>query len=279
MTAEYISKICGTVWDLPRLRARTILGSIAVRLLANSTRPQSERPEEDFLGNALPRMQIIGNVALIPLRGPISMNVPDWIKAYGFDLTDANDIEEEINRALADANVDLIVFDVDSPGGWDLASLKLFELVEAANKKKPCFAYCGDGCDMASGAYYAVAAATAIYAGWYADGVGCIGCYLAWLDDSEYWENLGVKFEVFRSGELKGLGIDGLSEAQKNYLQGMVNESGDRFRKNVLKYRTGIARADLEGQWFEGSIAAKRGFVAGCVDNLEAAIAKFRKML
>lgn len=274
MRAEFVGKVCGSVLDLPPMRARTFISNLAVKLL-NDTRPiRSERPAEDCYGDPLPKMQIVGNVAIIPLRGIMWMNLPDWIKAYGFGLTDANDIEEEINQALSNNNVDLLFFDVDSPGGWDLASLKLFEIIEAANKKKKCFWFVGDGCDAASGAFYAVAGCTAGYAGWYADGVGCVGCYLAWLDDTEYWANLGIKFEVFRSGALKGLGIDGLSATQKQYLQDGVDTSGTRFRKNVLKYRSAIDPADLEGQWFEGSVAAKRGFVAGCVDNRDIAIKK-----
>ena len=259
MKAEYISKLFATVWDLPLLRARTILSNIVLKVMGE------DDPDADAGGNPGPKMQILGNVALIPLRGVISMNVPDWIKAYGFDLVDANDIEDWLNQALADANVELIVFDIDSPGGWDLASIKLFELIEAANKKKPCFAFCGDGGDMASGAYFAAAACTALYAGWYAAGVGCVGCYLAMLDDTEYWAKLGIKFEIFRSGELKGLGGDGgLTAPQREYLQSRVAMSGDRFRKCVLKYRTTIDPADLDGRWFEG---------------LEAAVLKFRKMI
>jgi signal peptide peptidase SppA len=270
MRADYVSKILGTVWDLPKLRARTMIANMATKLL------RDERPAESAFGEALPKMRVEGNVAIIPIRGIISMNVPDWIKAYGFNVTDANDIEEEINSALSNQNVDLIVFDVDSPGGWDLASVKLFEIVEVAARKKPCYAFCPDGGDMASGAYYAVAACKLIYAGWYADGVGCIGAYLAWLDDTQFWADMGIKFEVFRSGELKGLGEDSLSEPQRAYLQTMVDDSGDRFRKNVSKYRKQISKADMEGQWYEGSEAAKRGFIHACVDNLEAAIKKFQ---
>jgi protease-4 len=272
MRAEFISKMIGQVWDLPKLRARTILGNMAVRLL------RDERPEEDCYGDPLPKMQIVGNVAVIPICGVISMDVPDWLKECGINLTDANDIEEEIEQSLNDQNVELIVFDIDSPGGWDLASLKLFEVIEAANKKNPCYYFVGDGRDAASGAYYAAAACTAGYAGWYADGVGCIGSYLAYLDDTEFWAQMGIKFEVFRSGELKGMGIDALSQVQRDYLQNMVDASGDRFRKNVSKYRTQIAREDMEGQWFQGDEAAKRGFVIGCVDDLNAAIKKFQSM-
>jgi ClpP class serine protease len=112
----------------------------------------------------------------------------------------------------------------------------------------------------------------------FAAGIGCIGTYLPWLDDTQFWADQGIKFEVFRSGELKGLGIDGLSQVQRDYLQSIVDQHGATFRRNVSKYRTGIAREDMEGQWFEGVEAAKRGFVVGNAADLDEAIAKFRKM-
>lgn len=268
MRAEFVAKSLGQVWDLPQLRARTILADMAVKLL------RAERPSEDVFGDPLPTMEIVGNIAKIPIIGAISINVPAWLKEWGVYLTDANDIVEEIRDALNDANVDYIVFDHNSPGGLDIAALKLYEAIEAANKKKPCFAFVGDGCDMASGSYYAAAPCTAIYAARQADGIGCVGSYIAMIDDSKYWEELGIKFEVFRSGALKGLGIDGLSQVQKDYLQSLATASGDRFRKNVLKYRTSISRDDMEGQWFEGVDAAKRGFVAGTVDDINGMIRK-----
>ena len=269
--AAYVSKIISQPWDLPALRARTILADIAVKLL------RVERPAEDDYGDPLPKMQIIGNVAIIPIRGVISINVPDWLKEWGVNLTDANDIAEETAEALANNNVELIIYDHDSPGGLDLAALKLYELIEAANKQKPCFAYVGDGCDMASGSYYAAAPCRLIYAGRQADGIGCIGSYIAWLDDTEFWAEMGMKFEVFRSGALKGIGIDGLSEVQRKYLQSIVDFSGDRFRANVLKYRSAISRDDMEGQWFEGVEAANRGFVHSLADDLNAAIRRFQQ--
>lgn len=270
---EYASRILAQPWNLERSRARIILGNL-VRILIHN-----ERPGEDMFGDPLPKMQIIGDIALIPLTGVVSMNVPAWLKQLGINLTDAIDIEEEIEQALADANVKMIVFNVDSPGGLGLAGDMLFDVVEAANRKKPCFAFCADGCDMASTAYEAVAPCTALLSGYYAAGVGCIGSYLAMVDDSEYWSQIGIKWEVFRSGELKGIGEDALSETQKSYLQSLVDAGGNNFRRNVAKYRTEIALDDMQGQWFEGKTAAARGFVAGNVNDLNAAIAKFRRMV
>jgi ClpP class serine protease len=118
----------------------------------------------------------------------------------------------------------------------------------------------------------------AIYAGRYAT-LGSIGSYLTLLDDSEYWKMLGISWEVFRSGELKGIGESPLSQAQRDYLQGMVDTSGARIRKNVSKYRKTIAAEDMQGQWFQGDEALARGFCAGNAKDLSAALGKFRKLI
>lgn len=273
MKAQFIDTLVSTVWNIDKLRGRTIIGHMVATLL------KSERPSEDIFEDPLPKLQIFGDVAVIPLRGVIKINVPDWIKSWGLNLTDANDIEQELDTALANPNVRFIVFDTDSPGGSALAGEKLFDIVEAANRRKPVFGFCGDGAGMASTAFLAVASARAIYSGYYAEGVGCVGSYLAYLDDTEYYANMGLKFRVFRSGDLKGIGEDELSEAQAAYLQAKVDKAGATFRSKVSKYRTSIAAEDMQGQWFDGITAAQRGFVAGNVKDLSEAIAKFRTMI
>lgn len=275
---QFISKLLCASWNIDKIRGRTVLSSILHPLLRSAS-PASDRPAEDIFGDPLPKMQLAGDIAIIPLTGIISIDVPDWIKQFGINLTDANDIAQEIDEAIEDANVQIIVFDVNSPGGLSTAGDKLFDLVDAANKKKPCFAYCGDGRDMASTAYEAVAACTALLCGRYADGVGCIGSYLAYLDDTDFWAMMGIKWEIFKSGELKGIG-EGvpLTEAQRTFLQESTDYFGNNIRRNVMKYRSGIAPEDLQGQWFDGRTAAKKNFVAGFADDLQSAIAKFRRM-
>lgn len=271
MRTNFVSKLITSPWNIDPIRARTIIGGMVRKLL------KGERPAEDIDGYPLPKLQVVGNVAVIPIVGCVLLNLPDWIKQYGFCLTDADDIEEEITDALNNENVQLIVFNVDSPGGLSLAGDKLFEVVEAADRRKPCFAYCADGCDMASTAYQAVAACRELRAGYYADGIGCVGTYLAYLDDTEFWAQMGITFEVFRSGEFKGIGESvPLTEDQRKYLQSIVDRFGAIIRANVAKYRTAIAEEDLQGQWFDGKTAAQHGFIAGCERNFDSAIRRFQ---
>src|SRR5437868_3141289 len=103
MRAQFISRRLAQSWNYDIIRARPFLANMAVKLL------RSERPEEDICGDPLPVMQLLGDVAVIPLNDVIDMDVPDWIKAYGFGLTDALDIKEELERATNDSNVAFIV--------------------------------------------------------------------------------------------------------------------------------------------------------------------------
>jgi ClpP class serine protease len=136
MRAQFVSRLFAQSWNYDQLRARPFLANMALKLL------RSERPDEDVFGDPLPVMEIRGDVAVIPIDGVVSMDVPDWVKAYGFGLTDANDIAQEVNRATNDANVKFTVYNCNSPGGLSLAGDKLFSVTEKAGRRKPIFYYC-----------------------------------------------------------------------------------------------------------------------------------------
>lgn len=272
MKAQFIDKLLSQPWHIGQTRGRTIIGHVLQCLL------RDERPSKDIDGDPLPKTKVVGNIAIVPIFGVLMLNVPDWIKAWGFNLTDANDIAEEIDEVLADPAVTMIVLDIDSPGGESIAGQKLFDVMEAANRKKPVFAFSGDGSLLCSAAYHCAAPAVAIITGKFAE-IGSIGTFMSHVDDSEYWESLGIKWEVFRSGAFKGMGIDKLTEEQRAYLQNSVDKFGGLFRSNVAKYRPGIDPADMEGQSFMGSEAAGKGFIGGLAKDLGAAVSKFQKLI
>lgn len=271
MKARFIDRLISQPWHIGASRGRTIISSMLQTLLKN------ERPEKDVCGDPLPKMQVIGDVAVIPVSGVLMLNVPDWIKSYGVNLTDPNDIEEEIEEALNNPAVAIIALSFDSPGGESIAGEKFYDLTESASRRKPVLSHVADGAQLCSSAFQAAAPSLAIYSGKYAE-VGCIGTYLAYLDDSAFWEQMGMSWETFRSGDFKG--IDGkLTDQQREYFQSTVDEYGTRFRSGVSRYRTAISAEDMQGQTFRGIEAAQRGFVAGTVRDLPSAIAKFRRLI
>lgn len=271
MKSRFIDRLISQPWHIGAARGRTIISSMLLSVMKN------ERPAEDICGDPLPKPQIIGDVAVIPISGVLMLNLPDWIKSYGFNCTDPNDIEEEVEEMINNPAVSVIALAFDSPGGESIAGEKLYDITEAANRKKPVMSFVGDGAQLCSSAYQAAAPSLAVFGGKYSE-VGCIGTYMAYLDDSEYWKSLGLVWETFRSGDLKG--IEGaLTPAQRDYFQSTVDDYGARFRKGVLKYRTSISPDDMQGQTFRGIDAATNGFLAGTCKDLGAALAKFRRLI
>lgn len=284
---QFIGRLLCTSWNIDKIRGRSALTGIINRLRNEkrqqkkngASRPASDRPDEDIFGDPLPKMRIEGDVAIIPLYGIVSIDLPDWIKSWGLDLVDANDIEQEVEQALGDENVSIILYDCNSPGGLSIAGDKLFDVTERANRRKPTFGWIDDGRDCCSTCFEAVASCRALLGAPFASSIGCVGTYLAFLDDSEYWKQQGFEWIVFRSGEYKGIGEDKLTPDQADYLQSISDKYGASFRRNVLKYRTGIDPANMRGQWFDGREAATLNFTAGTARNLNEAIKRFRKLI
>jgi ClpP class serine protease len=273
MKSQFISRVVNAQWDFgTQARTHFIVGDMVRRLI------RDERPDETPWGEKLPKMHIDGAVAYIPISGVLMLNVPEWIKTLGFNVTDVNDIEDEVTQALNNPAVEILCEHHDSPGGESVAGQKLYDLTEAARRKKPVLSWSGDGQQICSASYNGAAPSTAIYLGKFCEAV-CIGTYIVNLDDTGFWEQLGMKWEVFRSGEYKGMGIDALSETQRDYLKTIVADFGEIFRKGVLKYRTEVDRANMEGQSFRGIEAAQLGFAAGVARDRDEALKRFRKLL
>lgn len=273
MREQFIHKILGQPWNIDRIRGRTIISRLVKRL-------QADRPAEDNWGDPLPTMQILGDVAVVPVCGSLMLNVPDWIKQYGLDITDVDDIIAEIIQAKANPDVRLIVLDFDSPGGWSAAGNKLFDFVSAnAMGATPICAWCADGADVCSAAFQGATPTRKFLTGPYAMAVGCIGTYLALLDDTEMYAQEGITFHVLRSGDLKGIGEDGFSDAQLSWLQSVVDTQGALFRSNVSRFRLTLDPDEMQGQYYDGLTAAQKGFSHGTVRDRNAAIANFRAAL
>ncbi len=203
------------------------------------------------------RLQMAGDVAVIPLSGLIGRNLDDWQKAWGVDSGEVS----TVMTALGDNDeVSAIVLDIDSPGGTVCGTPEMAATIAEVAALKPVFAHTAGL--MCSAAYFASAGATAIYATASAT-VGNVGVIMSMLDTSALFEKLGLKAEVFASGAFKGTGAEGmaLTEEQREFLQERVMFAADDFKEFVTRFRPNVAAENLEGQWFWGSHAVELGFV------------------
>ena len=83
-------------------------------------------------------------------------------------------------------------------------------------------------------------------------------------------DKLGIKMNVFRDGDLKGMGVFGkeLTELEGDYLQDRVMECSERFKGFVRDRRPGIADETMQGQTFESRNARELNLIDGVFSDL-----------
>jgi signal peptide peptidase SppA len=167
-----------------------------------------------------------GGAAVIPIIGILTkypIPLEGWDEMLG--LCPSTLIIEKIQAAIADSMVESIVLVIDSPGGFVNGTVELADVICQANEVKPITAVVTGLC--CSGAYWAASQCRSIVARPESQ-VGNIGVYSVLMDDSKFWEQLGVSFELRATGPYKGLGADGkitdaLREETDRSIDGVYN--------------------------------------------------------
>lgn len=221
---------------------------------------------EDYWGDPLPRMQLAGNVAVVPIKGIISQDIPRMFRAFGF--CDLAQVRSDTGKALAMPGVSSIVYNFDSPGGTVRGVPETAQMIAQSNMVKPCYSYAGG--DMCSAAYWIGAGCRGIMAAPSAE-VGSIGAYTYNVDVTGFFQKLGVAVNLFASGKYKAAGLEGvpLSDAQKEQIQGRIDSLGAQFRAHVAQYRKGIEQSTMEGQSFPGSQAVNLGLCDEVIPDMD----------
>jgi signal peptide peptidase SppA len=158
-----------------------------------------------------------------------------------------------------------------SPGGIVTGIPEAGAEIRRLGETRKIVAFTDDLC--ASAAYWLAAQCSRIVATPTA-AVGSIGVYLAFYDFCGYLEKMGVKLELFRSGDLKGIGVMGnpLDEAAREYLMDGVKDARKMFVKAVTDMRA-LEEATMQGQTLEGAAAKKANLVDGFKPSASAFLA------
>ena len=188
-------------------------------------------------------------------------------------FVDTGLLREAILAADADPEVDAVVIDWDSPGGYVDGVMDAADAVAMANK--PVISYASGLC--CSAAYWIASASDSVIASRSAD-VGSIGVYVVHQDLSGMAGQMGIKVDVITSGKYKGAGVPGtsLTPEQRQNIQERVNKLAARFKAAVTSERD-VPESAMEGQTFDGEDALAVNLVddlGGSVDDaIEAALA------
>lgn len=209
-----------------------------------------------------PEMTRIGSIAVIPIYGIIGKRLSSMaIDCGGCDI-DA--VSEWLDQAVADPRVEVIVLDIDSPGGAVTGVPEVAARVKAAGEKKLTVAFTET--QACSAAYWIGSQCHRFIMAESAD-VGSIGVYIALMDVSGNWAQEGYKLELIKAGKYKAAGISGssLSDEQRALLQADVDTIYSQFTGAVKAARPGVTDETCQGQTFMGSAA----LTAGLVDEID----------
>jgi len=216
-------------------------------------------------GNDCEPYDLMPGVRVIPIHGPIGYRVSMMEKVCG--ICDVGDLRESFDEAINDESVETVVFDINSPGGEISQIAEFSDAIVAGSKKKNCVAFTDT---MAcSAAQWISAACNEVYATPSAD-MGSIGVYCQLFDVSEAYKNMGVKSELFTSGDLKAIGAEGesLTDKQREYLQNEINRLGVKFRTFIKSRIPNIQDEDMQGQSIAGEVMYNKGYITGLVSSI-----------
>ena len=212
---------------------------------------------EDIYGAPLPKPYTVGTTAIIPIKGVITSGLHPIYRVIGF--ADTEQIAGWIRAAVANPLVEEILLRIDSPGGMVTGTPELAAAVAAADRMKPVLAHTSGMMDSA--AYWIASQARAICCTPSAD-VGCVGVYQLYYDQTAYLATMGIKANIFKSGDLKAAGHPDIpmTEAQAAHVQAEIDAIGVQFRAAVTARRD-IDEDSMRGQSFLGTEALARGLV------------------
>ena len=199
------------------------------------------------------------DIAVIPIIGSLVYRTTGMDSWSG--LRTYKGIEEDLNAAIDDPQVDAILFDVSSPGGSVEGVFGLADKIRAAGNKKPIYSYVNEHA-YSAGYLLASAASGGIFMP-KTGGVGSIGVRMSHVDVSKMDEMNGVKVTNLYAGARK-VDFDPhtpLSKEAYDSAMKEINELYDLFCECVADYRS-LSVDDIkktEAGLFQGKHAVKAG--------------------
>jgi protease IV len=192
-----------------------------------------------------------------------------WIDG---DITNSYDIVEWIRELRDDDSVKGVLLRVNSGGGGVAPSREIYSAVSKLQAVKPVIAYFETM--AASGAYYCSSPADAIMAN-PSSITGSIGVLMQLQNWQGLMDKLGISDRTLTSGPYKDAGSSTkpLTPAQREYLQGIVNDLYEQFVTDVATAREmdpEKVRALADGKAMTGARALEAGLVDYLGDDEDA---------
>ena len=193
------------------------------------------------------------------------LGLPEEVTNF-FGMCDLDHVDEDIREAMADANINAVILNVNSPGGFLSGVQTTANLISELSKLKETVVY-SDVLNC-SAAYWLSSKANSIITTADCE-VGSIGVYTELIEYSKQLAEEGITATLIKAGKYKGIGCSTqpLTDEQKAYIQDDVNKTWNTFKEAVNEKRT-IADDDMQGQCFTGEDLINKGFVDGFAGNI-----------
>jgi protease IV len=216
-------------------------------------------------------------IAVVPVEGVIDDGM-------------AKTVNRHLKQYGDDSRVKAVILRIDSPGGGVSASEEIYREVKRLKEEKNKKVVVSMASVAASGGYYIACPADKIFAN-KGTVTGSIGVIAEWLNYKGLAEWAKLKPVVFKSGEFKDTGSPTreLTEAEKKYFQGVIDEFYNQFVGAVTEGRQGKGETGAEltrervvkladGRIYTGEAAKKNGLVDE-IGNYEDAVKATAKLV
>ncbi len=192
-----------------------------------------------------------------------------------------------LKRAQQDANVEIVILDINSPGGEVNATAEIHHALKQLARQKRVIAFFRG--IAASGGYYIATACHEIYANPNAI-TGSIGVMVNDVNVAKLLEKIGVRMSEIKSGEMKDMGSPFMLTLEENRARQLeLLEQRERLRRNhsssqeVLKAKLQYIDDELkrlqkmERHWIQAREILQK-FVDECYGNFVKVVAEGRKI-
>lgn len=209
--------------------------------------------------------QVSGQVAVVPMRGVIEQRCGEY--GYFFGGCSTEQLGECLERLCADAGVECVVLDIDSPGGIVQGTEELADKIFQLKTVKPIYGVANSLC--ASAAYWIASQCSEVICTPSGD-VGSIGVYACHVDFSEADKKNGVKATLISAGDYKTEGneYEPLTDEARAYMQEVVDKTYAKFCMAVARGRGVAAEAVKTGFGRGRVLMAADAKKAGLIDRI-----------
>lgn len=216
---------------------------------------------------------IVNGVQAMPLMGTLAPRMNLMMRFSGG--TSTQNFASAVRQAADNADVHTLFVEGDTPGGAVAGTEEAYRAVEYFRSKGKRAIIVGRNL-VASAGYYVASAFDRVISTpsteW-----GSVGVYAILENDSEYYAKNGIKFGVFRAGQVKAAGnpYEKWTDAQVAAIQARIDAPYAAFVNSLAKGRGVDAKTVLDtygqGTVFLAEEALQRGMIDEIVDSIDEA--------